>query len=161
MRARYVGSVVTLFAVVASITADDRSGIQSFEDNRDHWLFEFDIASKKPLGNRDDVASITALVTLEAQRTVKGAHAGATIIQWVSSASAITKTQVTGAAPMRQLLCVCEKRESGWQLLYVYRFPPPSLLPQKPNQTMKPTAPLRYNFSVFATDPARGLSLSR
>jgi hypothetical protein len=30
-----------------------------------------------------------------------------------------------------------------------------------PNQSMKPTAPLRNNFSVIATDPARGLSLSR
>jgi hypothetical protein len=28
-----------------------------------------------------------------------------------------------------------------------------------PNQSMKPTAPLRGNFSVLATDPARGLSL--
>jgi len=31
----------------------------------------------------------------------------------------------------------------------------------RPNQTMKPTAPFRYNFSVFATTPCRGLSLSR
>jgi CubicO group peptidase (beta-lactamase class C family) len=30
-----------------------------------------------------------------------------------------------------------------------------------PNQTMKPTAPWRNNFTAFATDPARGLSLSR
>jgi len=29
------------------------------------------------------------------------------------------------------------------------------------NQSMKPTAPLRYKFSVFAIDPARGLPLSR
>jgi|GraSoiStandDraft_53_1057289.scaffolds.fasta_scaffold178594_2 hypothetical protein len=29
------------------------------------------------------------------------------------------------------------------------------------NQPMKPTAPLRYDFSVFATTPCRGLSLSR
>ena len=29
------------------------------------------------------------------------------------------------------------------------------------NQTMKPTAPLRCNFSVFATTPCVGLSLSR
>ncbi len=29
------------------------------------------------------------------------------------------------------------------------------------NQPMKPTAPLRSNFSVFATTPCRGLSLSR
>jgi hypothetical protein len=29
------------------------------------------------------------------------------------------------------------------------------------NQSMNPTAPLRGNFSVLATDPARGLSLSR
>jgi len=29
------------------------------------------------------------------------------------------------------------------------------------NQSMKPTAPLRENFSVFATVPCRGLSLSR
>ena len=29
------------------------------------------------------------------------------------------------------------------------------------NQTMKPTAPLRNAFSVFATTPCRGLSLSR
>ena len=29
------------------------------------------------------------------------------------------------------------------------------------NQEMKPTAPLRNNFSVFATTPCRGLSLSR
>jgi len=33
--------------------------------------------------------------------------------------------------------------------------------PVPPNQTMKPTAPLRSNFSVFATTPCRGLSLSR
>src|SRR5437762_3962172 len=31
----------------------------------------------------------------------------------------------------------------------------------RPNQTMKPTAPLRCKFSVFATTPCRGLSLSR
>jgi len=30
-----------------------------------------------------------------------------------------------------------------------------------PNQGIKPTAPLQKNFSVFATNPARGLSLSR
>jgi hypothetical protein len=30
-----------------------------------------------------------------------------------------------------------------------------------PNQSMKPTAPLRNNFSVFATTPCRGLSPSR
>src|SRR5260370_30571815 len=30
-----------------------------------------------------------------------------------------------------------------------------------PNQSMKPTAPLRRNFGVFATTPCRGLSLSR
>jgi hypothetical protein len=29
------------------------------------------------------------------------------------------------------------------------------------NQSMKPTAPLRDNFRVFATTPCRGLSLSR
>jgi hypothetical protein len=32
---------------------------------------------------------------------------------------------------------------------------------RSPNQTMKPTTPLRENFSVFATTPYRGLSLSR
>jgi hypothetical protein len=32
---------------------------------------------------------------------------------------------------------------------------------ERPNQSMKPTARLRENFRVFATDPARGLSLSR
>jgi len=32
---------------------------------------------------------------------------------------------------------------------------------RQPNQAMKPTAPLRYNFNVFATTPCRGLSLSR
>ena len=31
---------------------------------------------------------------------------------------------------------------------------------EKSNQTMQPTARLRYNFSVFATTPCRGLSLS-
>jgi hypothetical protein len=31
----------------------------------------------------------------------------------------------------------------------------------RPNQSMKPTAPLRDKFSVFATTPCRGLSLSR
>jgi CubicO group peptidase (beta-lactamase class C family) len=30
-----------------------------------------------------------------------------------------------------------------------------------PNQSMEPTAPWRNNFTAFATDPARGLSLSR
>jgi hypothetical protein len=31
----------------------------------------------------------------------------------------------------------------------------------RPNQSVKPTASLRYNFSAFATAPCRGLSLSR
>src|SRR5437016_2304435 len=31
----------------------------------------------------------------------------------------------------------------------------------RPNHSMKPTAPLGYNFSLFATTPCRGLSLSR
>jgi len=31
----------------------------------------------------------------------------------------------------------------------------------EPNQSMKPAAPLHCNFSVFATTPCRGLSLSR
>jgi hypothetical protein len=33
--------------------------------------------------------------------------------------------------------------------------------PHTSNQSMKPTAPLRCNFGVFATTPCRGLSLSR
>ena len=33
--------------------------------------------------------------------------------------------------------------------------------PLASNQSMKPTAPLRNNFSVFATTPSVGLSLSR
>ena len=33
--------------------------------------------------------------------------------------------------------------------------------PHPPNQSMKPTAPLRNEFSVFATTPCRGLSLFR
>ena len=32
---------------------------------------------------------------------------------------------------------------------------------KRPNQSMKPTAPLWYNFSVLATTPCRDLSLSR
>jgi len=32
---------------------------------------------------------------------------------------------------------------------------------ERPNQPMKPTALRRVNFSVFATTPCRGLSLSR
>ncbi len=39
--------------------------------------------------------------------------------------------------------------------------PTPAPPMKKPNQSMKPTAPLRYKFSVFATTPCRGLSLSR
>src|SRR5947209_2445340 len=33
--------------------------------------------------------------------------------------------------------------------------------PQTPNQEMKPTAPISYLVTLLATDPARGLSLSR
>jgi|SRR6516225_7549996 len=31
----------------------------------------------------------------------------------------------------------------------------------RPNQSMKPTTPFRYNFTLFAATPCRGLSLSR
>jgi hypothetical protein len=34
-------------------------------------------------------------------------------------------------------------------------------LQKSPNQPMKPTAPWRNKFSVIATTPCRGLSLSR
>jgi hypothetical protein len=33
--------------------------------------------------------------------------------------------------------------------------------PPRPNQSMKPTVPDQIIAGVFATDPARGLSLSR
>jgi hypothetical protein len=36
-----------------------------------------------------------------------------------------------------------------------------AMISMRPNQSMKPTAPLQYNFSVFATTLCRGLSLSR
>src|SRR5205823_2255609 len=36
-----------------------------------------------------------------------------------------------------------------------------SMAHQPPNQSMKPTAPCRDKFSLFATIPSRGLSLSR
>jgi hypothetical protein len=41
----------------------------------------------------------------------------------------------------------------GWRLGVLTEITPP-------NQSMKPTAPWRNNFSELATDPARGLSLS-
>ena len=48
-----------------------------------------------------------------------------------------------------------DKRElNGWRRTDQLRR-------ERPNQSMKPTAPRRYDFSELATDPARGLSLSR
>jgi hypothetical protein len=44
--------------------------------------------------------------------------------------------------------------ESGNHVIYCDEI-------QRPNQPMKPTAPWRSNFSVFATITCRGLSLSR
>jgi hypothetical protein len=38
---------------------------------------------------------------------------------------------------------------------------PPACHPTRPNQSMKPTAPLQGAVSMFATTPRRGLSLSR
>jgi hypothetical protein len=36
-----------------------------------------------------------------------------------------------------------------------------AMISMRPNQSMKPTTPLRNNFSVFAMTPCRGSSLSR
>ena len=42
-----------------------------------------------------------------------------------------------------------------------HRDEPVTLYRQRPNQTMKPTARIRSKFSMLATTPCRGLSLSR
>jgi hypothetical protein len=47
----------------------------------------------------------------------------------------------------------------GCSLDFIYRAVGQGM--KRSNQSMKPTAPLRYNFSVFAKTPCRGLSLSR
>ena|SRR6202035_3833054 len=118
-------------ALVSTANADDRSGTRSFEDNKDHWLFEFDLSSKKPLGTPEDVSSIKAFVTLQAQRTAKGAHPSYIDIRWSSPTLAIGKTTVTGTVGKNEVLCVCEKRQSGWKLLYVYRLPPSLFSPRE------------------------------
>jgi len=46
-------------------------------------------------------------------------------------------------------------------MLVVSPLSPDRARQRSSNQSMKPTAPLRCNFSVFATTPCRGLSLSR
>jgi hypothetical protein len=48
-----------------------------------------------------------------------------------------------------------------WMLRCVFRLDQHLWHVKASNQPMKPTAPLRGNFSVFATTPCRGLSLSR
>ena len=124
-------SLLLALVLVSTANADDRSRTGSFENNKDHWLFEFDFSSKKPLGTSEDVSSIKAFVALEARRTAKSAHPSYIDIRWSSPTLAIGKTTVTGVVATTEVLCVCEKRQSGWQLLYVYRFAPSLLSPKE------------------------------
>ena len=57
-------------------------------------------------------------------------------------------------------VCYCSAHGSyslgSWASLFIT-----DVAHKPPNQSMKPTLPLRYNRSVFATTPCRPLSLAR
>ena len=50
---------------VAVAQAQDRSGLKQLEDSKDHWLFEFEMSTGRPLGSPDDVRSIHTLCLAE------------------------------------------------------------------------------------------------
>ena len=65
------------------------------------------------------------------------------------------------AVPVYQSLWLCSSRiitECAWHLVFAHAASAIGSI--RPNQSMKPTAPLRNKFGVFATTPCRGLSLS-
>ena len=117
-------SILTATVLARSMLADDRTGKESFEDNRDHWAFEFEVSSGKSLGTKEDANLIAALTREQGYRMSKSAQPFLLGIRWKSPTIAITKANLTGIYPQCQLVCVFEKKQSNWQLLYVYRFPP-------------------------------------
>jgi len=156
--------VALLFLVAILIVparAQQYRDLKDLEDNADHWMFEFDMSSKKPLGSRDDVRSITALCLGEAKRDSGSAPTSGVMIAWPSASQAITRVDFVDA--MRgTLLFVLEKKDVGWLIIHQFHIPNPLRKQHtRPNQTMKPTGPLRCNFSDIVASPCGGLSLSR
>jgi len=88
------------------------------EDNADHWLFEFEIGSQKPLGSPDDVRSIQLLVA-EARHATNSAPISDVIVRWKSAFQAITRVDFVDAS-RGALLFVLEKKETNWLIVRKY-----------------------------------------
>jgi hypothetical protein len=118
----YMAGFVCLSAIfLGSIYGDDRSGTTSSEDNKERWLFEFEVSSNKPLGTRDEIIDIKSIIEIEARRMSHSAVVTGFNIQWISPSLVVAKAAVARAEASR-LLCVCEKHDANWRILYVYRI---------------------------------------
>ncbi len=119
------------------------------DSNYMQWRYKFLSGSDKRLGSAADATAIKRLVPVAIPPTIR----------WVSRSVVVVASGCHSDASSSPVRClyVFEKHGSKWRLTHHY----PCGVWSGSNQSMKPTSPLRYNFTAFATTPCRGLSLSR
>ena len=109
-----------IFAVAAE--AQERSRLKDITDNKEHWLFEFEMGSSKILGTADDVHAINAVCLGEARRDSHFTPIESMLTHWMSPSQTVTKLtyvdSVKGA-----LLFVAEKRSKDWFVVHQYHVP--------------------------------------
>jgi hypothetical protein len=136
MRALYVGLIILLAGVAHAGSIQPRAGDPSV-DGKDYLL--------------SDAEFRAALATARA-------FTWGTPMYRVTVVSA-TEVHAWYRAPITDSICqlIVDRTGNGWRVSQVEWGPGHS----RPNQTMKPTAPLRCTFSEVVGTPCVGLSLSR
>lgn len=134
-------STVLILATILIVAARAQGQLAPTDitENEEHWLFEFDMSSKKALGTRDDIREIRALCLAAAKLDSHSAPVSGTITAWMSPSQTVTK--LTYADAVRgALLFVMEKKDTHWFIVHQYHVPnfPPK--PNRPNQSLQPTA---------------------
>jgi hypothetical protein len=110
----------TIFVVAAQ--AQEQAGLKDITDNKEHWLFEFDMSSNKMLGTRDDIRTIHALCLAEARRDSHSAPIGGLGTHWMSPSQTVTKLTYVDAV-RGGLLFVLEKKNTAWVIVHQYHIP--------------------------------------
>jgi hypothetical protein len=121
-----------------SAQAQERSGGKDLEDSQDHWLFEFEMSGRKPVGSPDDVRAIRALCQAEALHDSHSAPIFGVVIAWTSPSQAIARVNFVDAVRGARLF-VLEKKNADWLIVRHYRirkYPPKHVGPSGPNQSI-------------------------
>jgi hypothetical protein len=115
-------AVLLIGLSILAARAQEQPTLKDVTDDKEHWLFEFDMSSKKPLGTGDDIRAIHAACLAEARRDSHSAPILPVVVHWISPSQTVTRLTYVDAVRGARLF-VLEKKDARWLIVHQYHIP--------------------------------------